>query len=172
MGSLRGHQVELAIACACDSHPRLRVSAPSANELPANLRCQACGREKHLSKERLSQGGGLSGCLACAHPELYTRKNFPRALGIAIVVVAALLAPATHYLSLVAAALLDFALYRLTSDVIVCYVCGGEHRGFSPAPRHPRFDREIAERLRFGPKAVMGKPMRETGTADAPEPEH
>ena len=34
------------------------------------------------------------------------------------------------------------------------------------------FDREIDERLRYGERAVMGKPMRESGTANAPEPEH
>lgn len=115
---------------------------------------------------------GLLGCLSCGHPELYTQKRFPRAAGIGIVVFAAALAPATHYLSLAGAAALDFALYRLTRDVVVCYVCGAQHQGFAARPRHPRFDREIAERLRYGPRAVMGKPMRPGGTADAPEPEH
>jgi hypothetical protein len=110
--------------------------------------------------------------LACGHVELYTRKRFPKATGIAIVVVAALLAPSTHYASLAAAAFVDFLLFRALPDEVVCYVCGAEHRGFSPEPRHPRFDREIAERLRFGARAVMGKPMREGGTADAPDPEH
>lgn len=97
---------------------------------------------------------------------------FPRKVGIAIVVVAALLAPFTWYLSLVAAALLDFVLYHLAPDVVVCYVCGEEHRGYAKQPRHPAFDREIEERLKFGERAVMGKPMRPGGTADAPEPEH
>lgn len=115
---------------------------------------------------------GLLGCLGCGHPELYTRKRFPRAAGVGIVVVAAVLAPATHYLSLACAAALDFLLYRLTPDVVVCYVCSAEHEGFAPRPRHPSFDREIAERLRYGARAVMGKPMRPGGTADAPEPEH
>ena len=46
------------------------------------------------------------------------------------------------------------------------------HRGFDKKPKHPRFDRTIAERLKFGEKAVMGTPMRDGGTADAPEPEH
>jgi hypothetical protein len=36
-----------------------------------------------------------------------------------------------------------------------------------PRPRHPRFDREIEERLLYGKRAVMGKPMRECGTAEA-----
>jgi hypothetical protein len=160
------------ITCDCEDHPRLRAGAATPDELTSELRCDACGKGTPLRKERLSSAGGLQGCVACGHSELYTRKSFPKSVGIAIVAVAAALAPWTHYLSLVAAAILDFALYRLTADVVVCYVCGAEHRGFSPTPRHPRFDREIAERLRFGARAVMGKPMRETGTADAPEPEH
>lgn len=115
---------------------------------------------------------GLWVCRACAHPELYSRKDFPRALGIGIVAVAAVLAPFTHYLSLVAAALLDAVLYWAIPEVVVCYVCESEHRGFARHPRHPRFDREIAERLRYGQRAVMGRPMRAGGTANAPEPEH
>jgi hypothetical protein len=51
-------------------------------------------------------------------------------------------------------------------------VCLARHHRFCPQPRHPRFDREIEERLKFGERAVMGKPMREGGTAGAPEPEH
>jgi hypothetical protein len=125
-----------------------------------------------LHPDRLAPGGGLGGCLACGHVELYTRKRFPKATGVAIVVVAALLAPSTHYASLAAAALLDFLLYRALPDEVVCYVCGAEHRGFPSEPRHPGFDREIAERLRFGARAVMGRPMREGGTANAPDPEH
>ena len=125
-----------------------------------------------LRADRLEPGGGLRGCLACGHPELFTQRDFPRALGLTIVVLAAVLAPFTHYLSLVAAAALDWVLYRTSPKVVVCYVCRAEHRGFSEAPRHPAFDREIEERLRYGAKAVMGKPMRPGGTADAPEPEH
>lgn len=125
-----------------------------------------------LRRDRMTDEGGLGGCLTCGHIELFTRKSFPAIVGFAIVAIAALLAPWTHYASLLVAALLDLALYRLIPDVVVCYVCSSEHRGFAPKPAHPRFDREIAERLKFGPRAVMGKPMRESGTADAPEPEH
>ena len=115
---------------------------------------------------------GLSACLSCGHPELYTQKDFPRAVGIGIVVLAAILAPFTYYLSLGVAALIDAILYWTAPEVVVCYVCKAEHRGYPKEPRHPRFDREIEERLLYGEKAVMGKPMREGGTAGAPEPEH
>jgi hypothetical protein len=135
-------------------------------ESPAGL----CGRELH--RDGLTAGGGLTGCLTCGHPELYTRRDFPRGLGIGIVAVAALAAPFTRYLSLVAAALIDAVLFRTARLVVVCYMCGTRHRGFASEPRHPRFDLGIAERLRFGEKAVMGAPMRPGGTAGAPEPEH
>jgi hypothetical protein len=135
-------------------------------ESPAGL----SGRE--LRRERLTADGGLVGCLACGHPELYTQRAFPRGLGLAIVIAAAVLAPFTWYLSLAVAALLDAALYWTAPSVVVCYVCGARHRGFAREPRHPRYDLGVAERLRYGAKAVMGTPMRAHGTAGAPEPEH
>lgn len=123
-------------------------------------------------RERLSAEGGLLGCLACGHPELHTQRDFPRGLGLAIVIAAAVLAPFTWYLSLAVAAVLDLVLFWTAPSVVVCYVCGTRHRGFAREPRHPRYDLAIAERLQHGPKAVMGTPMRPGGTAGAPEPEH
>jgi len=149
----------------------LILSAESPGELPEQLQA-AGGMGQALHMERLTEGGGLEGCLGCGHIELYTRKDFPRGLGIGVVVVAALLAPSTHYISLGVAALLDWALFHLAPDALACYVCASLHRGFSRQPHHPRFDREIEERLRYGERAVMGRPMRAEGTADGPEPEH
>lgn len=151
--------------------PSGRVAAASADQLPTRVPLDG-GGVWPLVGASVTADGGLVACVACAHPELYTQKDFPRALGVAVVVVAAILAPFTAYLSLVAAAVVDAALFRFAPDVVVCYLCASEHRGFSNDPRHPAFDREIEERLRYGEKAVMGRPMREGGTAGAPEPEH
>ena len=147
------------------------VLAADFKSFPDSIK-DADGTERKLHKECLTDTGGLTGCLACGHPELYTRKDFPRLLGFSIVIVAAILAPVTYYVSLAAAGLLDFVLYRFSGDVVECYVCVSQHRRFNPEPRHPSFDREIDERLKYGDKAVMGKPMRAGGTAGAPEPEH
>jgi hypothetical protein len=166
--------VRLAFECPAGStHPPLEsIDAESPLELPASLPCASGGPPHLVHRERLTPQGGLLGCLACGHPELYTQKDFPRTAGLIIVVVAALLAPFTWYLSLVAAAALDAVLYVFGPEVVTCYVCGANHHRFPREPRHPRFDREIDERLKFGAKAVMGKPMRAGGTAGAPEPEH
>ena len=165
-------RLRIRFRCACPAGAFVEREADSSGALAGPGRCGSCGTETSLRTDRIAPEGGLLGCLACAHPELFTRKGFPTAVGIVVVVVAAALAPVTMYASLVAAALIDFALYRLVSDVVVCYACGAEHRGFPAEPRHPRFDREIEERLKFGARAVMGRPMREGGTAGAPDPEH
>jgi hypothetical protein len=158
--------LSVVVTCGCGARTGTEITSEPCFD------CGHCDREHTLHVRQKTQEDGLLGCLACGHLELYTRKKFPRAAGLAIVLAAAVLAPWTNYLSLVAAAALDFVLHRLTPDVVVCYVCGAEHHGFASKPRHPRYDREIAERLRYGQRAVMGKPMRPGGTADAPEPEH
>jgi hypothetical protein len=165
--------MDARVTFRCECGAALEHREPASGS-PANssVECAACKRVHELHRGNITPDNGLVGCVVCSHPELYTRKSFPTWLGMTIVVAAAVLAPWTNYLSLVAAAALDGVLYLLVRDVVACYVCRAEHRGFGAQPRHPRFDREIAERLRFGARAVMGKPMRDGGTADAPEPEH
>lgn len=150
---------------------RVRVDAREWRALSAAVRAREL-EGLTLHDERLTEEGGLLGCLVCGHPELFQQRDFPRALGLVIVVGAAILAPFTAYVSLAVAALLDFVLYHVSRRMVVCYVCSARHRGFHEEPRHPSYDREIAERLQFGERAVMGKPMRPGGTAGAPEPEH
>jgi hypothetical protein len=150
----------------------VRAGTPVRYGADSLERFRDVARAGGLALQDLTGEGGLRGCLACAHPELYTQKDFPRPLGIGLVVAAAFLAPFTSYLSLAAAAGLDAALYLWAPSVVVCYACHARHRGFAACPRHPRFNLGIAERLRFGERAVMGAPMRPGGTADAPDPEH
>jgi hypothetical protein len=162
--------LQLRFDCECKALQVVQVDP--AVGTPSSIECASCKRVIELEPGRLDADGGLWGCQKCGHIELYTKKDVPQALGLGVVVVAAVLAPFTNYISLGVAALIDFLLYQFMPEVVTCYVCETEHRGWAKAPRHPRFDREIAERLAYGKRAVMGKPMREGGTANAPEPEH
>lgn len=158
------------VPCECDRFISLEVDPRGGP--PVSVECGQCKRTKELSPGRLDADRGLWACQACGHPELYTAKDLPKALGLGIVVVAAILAPFTNYISLFVAGALDFGLYFLLPETVFCYVCETEHRGFADKPRHPRFDLQVSDRLKYGKKAVMGKPMRPEGTADAPDPEH
>jgi hypothetical protein len=155
---------------ACDRYIPLKVD-PNGEPIKSAI-CKECSAVRELQPGRLGQDGGLYGCQTCGQDELYTSKDLPKALGLGVVVVAAVLAPWTNYISLFVAGAIDFGLYFLLPETVFCYTCETEHRGFSESPRHPRFDLQIADRLNYGKKAVMGKARREGGTADGPEPEH
>ena len=154
----------------CDRY--IAVKVDPASGAPASATCKECSTVRTLQAGRLEKDGGLYACQCCGHDELYTSKDLPKALGLGVVVVAAILAPWTNYISLFVAGAIDFGLYFVLPETVFCYVCETEHRGFSEKPRHPRFDLQIADRLSYGKKAVMGKEHRPGGTADGPEPEH
>lgn len=84
-------------------------------------------------------------CPACDGAQLYVQRDFNQKAGLAVVIVGAVLAPFTHYLSLVAAALIDAALYSLLAEIAVCYRCEAHFRGFRRNPAHEPFDLHIAE---------------------------
>ena len=99
----------------------------------------------------------LSACPKCGCTDLFVRKDFPQKLGLAIVVVAAVaflaLASRPRYfylgaLVLVAAVVIDAAIYLFVGKVTVCYRCRAEFRNVPVNPEHEGFDLAIAEKYR------------------------
>ena len=131
---------EIAFAC-----PRCGREAVAG--LDGAGRCPACGGETALElpagvrEDRL-----LERCPACGSKQLYVQRDFNQKAGIAIVAVGAVLAPFTpYYSSLMAAALVDAALYAVLPEITVCYRCHAHFRGFARNPQHAAFDLHIAE---------------------------
>ena len=96
-------------------------------------------------------------CPHCGCGDLFVRKDFPQKLGLAIVIVAAasflVLAAFPHLfyvgvLVLLAAAMVDFALYLLVRKITVCYRCRAEFRDVPVNPEHEGFELAIAEKYR------------------------
>ncbi len=93
---------------------------------------------------------------ARSSPDLWRQKDFPPALGLALVATAAILSCAAwaFYQPLLAlgilmlAALIDMLLYSFMGDMLVCYRCGARHRRTTMDEQHPKFDLETAERYR------------------------
>jgi hypothetical protein len=119
--------------CACGAQPVLAVSASVENEAMVDV-CPACG--------------GL---------QLYVQRDFNQKAGLAVVVIGALFAPWTHYVSLVIAAIIDAVLYAMLAEITVCYRCHAHFRGFRRNPKHEGFDLHTAEQYDKAP-------------ADAPPP--
>ena len=89
-------------------------------------------------------------CAACGHDQLYFQKDFNRRTGIALVVVGAIFVPWTWGLSLLGVTILDYIVWRVVKDVIVCYACQAVHRGYAIPPAIKPFDLVIHDRHVYG----------------------
>ena len=102
----------------------------------------------------------LETCPACGCRDLFTRKNFPQKLGLAIVVMAALLfiyfaaEPSTFYIGaliLAGAVIFDALLYLFIPKITVCYRCRAEFKDVPINPKHEGFELAVGEKYRGQP---------------------
>jgi len=90
------------------------------------LVCSQCSSQwGELKKEEVFEA-----CFVCQCRHFYRHKDFNRTLGCLIMLIGILLVPLTYGLSLPILALIDWLLYRKTPDVVLCYRCETEFRGF------------------------------------------
>lgn len=108
--------------------------------------CEHCGAPSPVTAppERVER------CAACDHDELYFQKDFNRTTGVALVAVGAVFVPWTYGLSLLAVTILDYVVWRVVKDVIVCYRCQAVHRGYPPNPAFKPFDLVTHDRHVYG----------------------
>src|SRR4051812_25063201 len=92
----------------------------------------------------------ITHCAACNHDQLYFQKDFNRRTGIALVVLGSVFVPWTYGLSLLAVTVLDYIVWRIVKDVIVCYECQAVHRGYPANPALKPFDLVIHDRHVYG----------------------
>jgi hypothetical protein len=114
----------------------------------ASRPCDSCGASNAVVAP--GERAIIDRCAACGHEQLYFQKDFNRRTGIALVVVGAILVPWTYYLSLLAATILDYIVWRIVKDVIVCYECQAVHRGYPANPALKPFDLVIHDRHVYG----------------------
>jgi hypothetical protein len=120
----------------------------------AEWRCPSCDHAVALAPPPAGQP--LAGCAVCGNRELYRKKDFPHGLGMAILLLASLATVITYWLYhqwltwgiLLGTALFDGLLYLWVGDVVVCYRCGAQFRGYVPNPEHGPHELTVAERYR------------------------
>jgi len=110
--------------------------------------CEHCG----LANDVVAPDANtiIDRCAACGHEELYFQKDFNRTTGIALVVLGSIFVPWTYGLSLLGVTILDYVVWRIVKDVIVCYECQAVHRGYPPNPALKPFDLVIHDRHVYG----------------------
>jgi len=110
--------------------------------------CERCGAPNAVAApppETL-----IERCAACGHDQIYFQKDFNRATGIALVVLGSIFVPWTYGLSLLGVTILDYIVWRMVKDVIVCYRCQAVHRGYPPNPGLRGFDLATHDRHVYG----------------------
>jgi hypothetical protein len=108
--------------------------------------CERCGAPSDV----VAPAGIIERCAACGHDQLYFQKDFNRRTGIALVVVGSIFVPWTYGLSLLGVTILDYIVWRMVKNVIVCYRCQAVHRGYPPNPALKPFDLVTHDRHVYG----------------------
>jgi hypothetical protein len=133
-----------------------------ASDTSAVIRCSACGRSFSQPAEFSSAQTGVQRCGICGCRDLYIQKDFNRKIGVAIVVVGAVLAPFTKLISLLVCALIDLMLYRVLPTITICYRCHTIYRDVAMNPEHDGFNLGINDRYRA---AERERPAGEPGSS-------
>jgi len=141
--------VNIRFACpVCD--------APANAEQPGAVEWRCLGCDHLVALAPAPADRSLPGCTVCGGRELYRKKDFPHALGMAILMLACIATVLTYWLYhqwltwviLLGTALFDGLLYMWVGDVVVCYRCNAHFRGYAPNPDHGPHELTVAERYR------------------------
>ena len=144
----------------CDAG--LPVNAAEAS--PA-ITCGGCGQEIPLTLTEIVRADrAVDRCPVCDGGEFYIRKDFDPKVGLAVVIVGALISATFYwfgrdliaYSILASAALIDLAVYGRLKDVTVCYRCHTEFRGAYERGA-PAFDLHTADVLELEYERRIGR---------------
>lgn len=117
--------------------------------------CPICSKQITLRiTEKMRKENIVDQCAICGLDKLYEQKDFNRTFGVVLFLVAAvicvILCWKNHvmlgYGILVAAAAIDFILYRFLSNVVICYRCQSQYRKYSPRTFIPEFELGLLEK--------------------------
>jgi hypothetical protein len=146
--------------------PQCDASLPvSAADAPSAIKCGGCGRELPLAfSDALRADQSVDRCPVCVGTDFYRRKDFDPKVGLAFVVLGALISAVFYWFGrdfiaygiLGGAALIDLLVYRRLKDITVCYRCHTEFRGAYPGTA-PGFDLHTADILEMEYERRIGK---------------
>jgi hypothetical protein len=145
--------MELTYSCkSCGA-----VGYVSPLEIALEATCRQCGAARALDPAGCAHGE-LQFCPLCTTNDLYIQKDFPKALGLLIVMVGFAIStvfwyyemPIWTYLVLIISIALDFLMYYKVPDVTICYRCQSQYRGkgSNGGGRYKPFDLGVGERYR------------------------
>lgn len=130
------------------------LKAQETESSPATLgpwKCEHCGEERPARPEAVNGEGVLVACPVCSCPDIYRQRDFNRALGIGIIVAGILIGLASRsflvlFLMLNLVAAIDFAIYRLVREIVICYHCQAIFGNYPGTKEVPAFDLDTSDK--------------------------
>lgn len=118
------------------------------------LECSSCGQAIAVPRGAVGEET-VERCLVCPSRDLYVRKDIPQRVGVGVVVagiLASSIAWGYHHVYwtfgiLFGTALIDFVLFFVVGNSLMCYRCHAQYRGID-LDAHGAFDLETHERYR------------------------
>ena len=139
--SFRCHQCHAEIVCG--------------EQAGTTVICPYCSHTTALhATEAMQERNTVDHCAICDCPSVYMQKDFNRAFGISLFLLAAAVSCWFYFYNkvwlafavLLGAAAVDYLLYRLLPDVIVCYKCHSQYRDFAVNKKYAHFELALAEK--------------------------
>ncbi|MEX2186840.1 MAG: hypothetical protein WD875_08610 [Pirellulales bacterium] len=129
-----------------------RVDVPDAAR---SLACPHCSTVLRFPPGAWS-GGRLDRCVVCPSTDLFLRKDFPQIIGVGVVAFGIISSTIAYYFGhiyltfgmLFASAAIDFVLYQIVGQALVCYRCHTHYRMLAGLDAHTPFNLETHERYR------------------------
>jgi len=136
-----------------------------AADAPAAIKCGRCGCDIPLTwSGAVRADRAVDACPVCEGGDFYIRKDFDPKVGLAVVIIGALVSGVFYWFGrdliaygiLASAALIDLVVYGRLKDVSVCYRCHTEFRG-AYERRAPSFDLHTADVLELEYERRVGR---------------
>ena len=144
--------MEITLTCEnCGSGVNIHPS-----EGDSLAKCKICDFETKLQFDGIKNGEELKSCPCCQRKDFYKQKDFNRKIGVALFVLASILAIFTYGISLIVLYVIDFFLHRRISDIVICYKCQTIFRSVSNIDEIGPFNHEMNDRIIYADHDFQG----------------
>ncbi|MCB9094453.1 MAG: hypothetical protein H6621_05220 [Halobacteriovoraceae bacterium] len=123
------------------------------------VECDVCNHNQPVHFNTDHENSIVEVCPCCQRKDFYKQKDFNRAVGVTLFIIASILAIWTYGISLIVLYLVDLFLFKKLSSIIVCYKCGTIFRNAKNVGSVPDFNHEMHDRIKYSDHDFQGKPL-------------
>lgn len=121
--------------------------------------CDICSHSFDVNFSPSHEQGEIKDCPYCARKDFYIQKDFNRKIGIALFVIASILAIFTYGISFIVLYIADYFLFKKLKYIVICYNCKAIFRNTRNWKSIPEFNHEMNDRIVYAGQDFQGRPL-------------